>query len=373
MLTRQLIEQLENFDGGGNRVLSIYLDIAPDRRPGHAYRVVLEDLAKEHASRMQDGNGRALLSEVDAVRRRLESEEPRGQGLALFSCAPKGLWHAHVLAVPFEDHLVFERQPDVAPLLEIVDEYERYAVALVDKQKVRLFTIVQGVVEERDAFEDFVIPKHDQGGYSQSNFQRHHEAHVYRHLKRVVRHLIAMHRAASFDRLIIAGPDEPANELVRLLPRALARRVTARIPGEMLWDKAEVLKRTLEVELEEERRVEQRLLDELFEVAGHRGNATYGIDATLEALWRGAVQKLVVSHGARLAGAECTSCGRLQRARARCSTCGGALEPVHDLFHRAMGKTLDEAGNVEIVHAEAAARLTERGAGLGALLRYRWT
>jgi len=39
------------------------------------------------------------------------------------------------------DHLAFEPQPDVAPLLDVLDEHERYAVAVVDKAKARLFTV----------------------------------------------------------------------------------------------------------------------------------------------------------------------------------------------------------------------------------------
>jgi hypothetical protein len=35
------------------------------------------------------------------------------------------------LAVRVRDHLAFEPAPDLAPLLELLDEYERYAVAVV--------------------------------------------------------------------------------------------------------------------------------------------------------------------------------------------------------------------------------------------------
>jgi hypothetical protein len=47
------------------------------------------------------------------------------------------------------------------------------------------------------------------------------------------------------------------------------------------------------------------------------------------------------------------------------------MRAVHDVFHRAMQRTLDQAGSVEVVHGRVARQLHEKGEGLGALLRYR--
>jgi len=41
----------------------------------------------------------------------------------------------------------------VEPLLELLDEYEPYAVALVDKEKARFFSIFLGEIEETDDFQ----------------------------------------------------------------------------------------------------------------------------------------------------------------------------------------------------------------------------
>jgi peptide subunit release factor 1 (eRF1) len=49
------------------------------------------------------------------------------------------------------------------------------------------------------------------------------------------------------------------------------------------------------------------------------------------------------------------------------------MHPTQDLFHRAVGRVLEQAGTAEVVHEDAARRLREAGGGLGALLRYRLT
>jgi len=99
--------------------------------------------------------------------------------------------------------------------------------------------------------------------------------------------------------------------LRRLLSRPLASRLAAVIPIETSARAQEILDKTLEVERGIERTYEQRLLAELFDAAGGGGRAIYGIAPTLESLWRGEVQTLVVAEHAHLAGGECPSCGRL--------------------------------------------------------------
>jgi peptide chain release factor subunit 1 len=372
MITEEQIAQIEGFDGAGEQVLSVYLDLDPARQVRRVYRTVFEDLVKELRERTDGPVRDALSREAAAVQAWLEQEAPHGKGLAIFSCAPRRFWQAHFLPVRVEDHVVFEPRPDLGPLQTLADEHERYAIALVDKQGARLFTVFMGEIEETETFKDFVPGKHDQGGWSQARYQRHHEAHVYWHLKRVTHHLAELFRRRTFDRLILAGAEEATSELRRVLPRALASRLVAVVPGQLFARTGEILEKTLEIERRVEREVEERLVAELLEMAGAGGRATCGVVPTLDALWLGQVQTLVVAHGTHAAGSECPNCGRLEPASVTtCAACGLPVRPVQDVFHRAMGRAREEAGRVEVVHDDAARRLREAGDGLGALLRYR--
>ena len=373
MLTPERIAQLEAFDAGGKRVLSVYLDLNPQRQARHAYRMVLEDLAKEIRSRLDRKEREGFQAEMTRVQEWLEGQALQGNGLALFSSEPRKFFQTHWLPIRVRDHLAWELTPDVAPLLEVADEYERYAVALVEQDRARLFTVFMGAIEESDALRDKLVPsRHDQGGVSQSHFQHHHDLHVLWHLKRVAGRLAALFRSRPFDRLILAGPEEVTSELRPLLPDPLARRVVAVVPLETYANQREILEKTLEIEARIEREAEERLLGELLESAGAGGRATRGLAPTLEALWLGEVRTLVVADGAQAEGSECPNCGRLEPGDvATCPACGSATRPVHDVVHRAMARTIEQAGRVEVVHGEAARRLLEVGGGLGALLRFR--
>lgn len=370
-ISTQQLQQLAAFDGRGARVLSLYLDLDPRSGARRGYRIVLEDLAKVARRGLGKDDSQALQAEIERVQAWLDSGTTAGNGVAVFSCAPRDVWQAEYLPVRVDNHLAYEPKPDLGPLLDVVDEYERFAVALVDKGKARLFTVFMGRIEEHRELEDYVPPKHDQGGWSQANFQRHHEAHVFRHLKRVVRQLADMLRRRGFERLVIAGPEEATNALRDMLPRVLAARLAATIPAEMYADAREILERTLEVERSVEHEREARLLAEVLEAAGAGGRATCGVRGTLEALWIGDVQTLLVSEGVHGEGCECHDCGRIEPGRLpRCPACGNPMHPVHDLFHHAMTRTLQQSGNVEVLHGESARRLVQAGGGLGARLRY---
>jgi peptide subunit release factor 1 (eRF1) len=267
--------------------------------------------------------------------------------------------------------VTFDPNPDVAPLLELLDEYERYAVAVVDKEKARLLTVFAGEVEDSELFRDFVFGKTDQGGLSQPDYQRHHETHVHWHLEKVVRRLADLHRRRRFDRLILAGPSEATAELRRLLPATLERRVVAMIGTELFASDHEILARTLDIERLVERRAEERLLDEIIDLAGPAGRPTLGLEPTLAALWSASVRTLAVSADLRVTGSECPNCDRLDRGRVvHCPTCGKAMRPVHDLAHRAMARAATQSARVDVLRGAAGHRLMDLGGGLAALLRY---
>lgn len=372
MLQHEEIERLAEFDAKTSRVLSVYLDLDPSSQVRRAYRIVFEDLVKDVRMRHADAALPQFSDEVARVQTFLETEPPRGKGLATFTCAPRILWRAEFLAVRAPNHLVFEPKPDVAPLLRIMDDYERYAIALVDKTRARLFRVFMGEIEESQALRDTdAVGRTDQGGWSQARYQRHHEAHVHSHLKTVAQRLAEMQRRRRFERLIVAGPEEAATELRHLLPRALARRVAAVIPADIDAGAREILDKTLAVERHIEREDEERLVRQLADLAGPGGRSVLGVRPTLAALWADLVQTLVVAQGARGEGAECTNCERLDPGRVeQCPTCGSTMRPVHDIFHRATQRAVERAGRAEIVSGDAERRLLELGGGLGALLRH---
>jgi len=365
------LERLERFESHGAPVLSVYLDLDPQRQVDRAYLVVLKDLVKETRDRLDETVAAALSAQVGRLGEWLEREGPQGRGFVAFSCHDPELWYTAFLPMPVDDHVAFEPRRHLGPLLALLDEYERYAVALVDKEKARLFSVFMGTIEETEAFEDVVPGKHDQGGWSQARYQRDHENHVYQHLQHITQRLAVLLERKSFDRLILAGPEEATNELRGLLPQVLGERLVATMPGEMFAGEAEVLEQSLAVVDRFEREEEARLVETVLDEAGADG-ASCGLIPTLEAIWQARVQTLLVAEGREQEGSECQDCGQLQPGHvAPCPACGGSMLPLVHLVERAMERTRAQAGEIEVVRGDPATLLRERCGGVAALYRFR--
>jgi peptide subunit release factor 1 (eRF1) len=258
MLTMADIEKLERSETRGARVLSVFLHLDPPRHIRQGYVTAFDDLVKEARQHLEDRWRSQLGREAAAVRVWLQNERPRAKALALFACSGRGLMTVLALSVRVGDHLAFDATVDVAPLLDVLNEHQRYTVALVDKQRARLFTVVAGTIEENVVFTDGVPAGHARGALSRPGYQRDPHAPVNWHLKCVIRHLESLHRAQRIDRLIIAGPTEATSELRRLLNATLAHRLAAVISAAIDASPMEVLARTLHVERRIERGVDTR-------------------------------------------------------------------------------------------------------------------
>lgn len=371
MLSWKQLEQLERFDSAGARVLSLSLNLNLTRQATRSYRIAFKSLVKEVSATLAEAERGDLAREAQRVTEWFDQREPQALGLILFSCTPRDLWLTYSVHPPVPDHLAFEVRPDIAALAEFVDDYERLAVALVSKDKARLFTVFAGAIEERIAFEDVVPGKIDAGGPKQSKIQRHHEQHVLWHLKKVVAHLSQLKSRHNFDRLILMGSVEATSELQKILPHELKTRVAAVLSAERDVTDAAILEKTIEVERRLEADAEDRLVSQVIEAAGSGGRATCGVDATLEALWVGDIRTLLIAEALQLTGTECSNCRRLHRGNMpTCPSCGAPTRPLRDFSHQLEGRAVEQSARVEVVHGVAADRLNNAGEGLAAFLRF---
>ncbi len=236
------LDKLESLD---TPILSVYLNTDPQKASSREYlRLLCKDMrARLEAQLTQPRDAKALHREMERVLCFLESEYwPKGKGLAVFSCEPKGLWHVFQLPMAVQNALYFETRPQLGPLHAALTVYRPYCVVLVDKEKARLFSVHLGQVEE---YGDILYPalpgKHKQGGWAAARMQRHHEAKVHEHLKNVVAQLTEYCRVQPFDHLVLAGPNEALTELRRLLPKALDEKVVGTLSLPILASKAAIL------------------------------------------------------------------------------------------------------------------------------------
>jgi len=361
----------------GRSILSVYLD--RKAAEGIWNTADLQRLVKDLVKDLEFALDEDLRSELVSASRKildgLTRERWGGRSIAAFagSDGGDGFW-ARGLRVPVPPQARWEPAPHVLPLLEAIEEYERYAVVSIDRTRARLFTIFLGEIEEeRDAFNPEPIRHVASTGADQAltmNLQRRAEEHARAHWKRVAATLDAIERQRHFDRLILGGPTESSHGLRDLLPKRLRNRVEAIVSLPVEAGEAEVLARTLEIEREAERARQLESVRELQTASAKHNRAVAGLEPTLEALREGRVWRLLYVEGLRLSGRRCENCGTLfAEGPERCGYCGGASRPVPDLVEEMGERTRESGGRIEPV-TNAAADFLRGFGGIGAFLRF---
>jgi peptide subunit release factor 1 (eRF1) len=362
---------------GDGWVLSVYLDVDQSKASNlkRGFETVLQNLLREVERGLDERARQAFEADRARVLRFMQGYEPRKKGLVIFCDARHGFWWDREVPVSLPNVARFERTPYLRPLIEILDEYERYGVVLLDKEKARVFTVHVGEIEEHEAIFDDVprrtVTTSTDRLWSQKNLQRHHDAHVHEHAVRVAERVRELAERYRFDRLIVGGTVEAVGELMRVLPKRVSERVVGTISLPVTASASEVLAEVLRIEEQVERQAEHRLVESLLTAAGKGDRAVVGPTATLEALHEGRVWRLVYVGDHALAGSVCAQCGALfwEPQRETCWYCGGTLETAPDFLNRVLERTLALGGSVEEVRGPAAERLKAAG-GVGAFLRY---
>ena len=269
------------------------------------------------------------------------------------------------------DAVMWSEQAEIAPLQTMLENNERMAVVLFDAQRTRLFTIFLGQIETRCSFEDAVPGKQATGGWfalEQARFERHRLDHLRRHAQRTVRELLDVLCKQSFDRLLLAGPEESLAVLRRQLSRPLELRLSGTIGVEMSATDADVLKVSLAVAANVERHEQQGIVDELLESAT-AARVVLGVSSTLSALADGSVHLLVLCEDFAESGAVCGACERLVQDGLRCPACGAAVAPLANLREAMIRQALAQCARVTTVAGPAADRLRAHGS-VGAWTRF---
>lgn len=362
----------------GRKILSLYLEI-DQSRPGnlnHGYLRTLKDLLRSVEQRLGSEAERAEFQRnASRIQVSVAGMDVHGRSLVMISEASNDFFWSRELSIPLCPQARWDSKPYLRPLIEAVDEYERYVVVVVDRERARLFTFYLGrIEEERDMLSPHKRKHFKKTGrdtvQSQPNFQRRDDEHAQQHLKEVAAALERVAAGNGFDRLILGGPREITQELHRALSKKLQGLVVREIPLALETSEHQVLRATMAIEEEVERETEVKLVEELI-TAGHKENqAALGLRPTLDAMRQGRILRLVYVFDLAIPGSQCSNCGSLFEGRlSACVYCGGALEPVADIVARLADQVVEAGGQAENVRGPAAGRLGEAGR-IGAFLRF---
>ncbi len=385
LLKPQTVQELaERASRDGSPVLSVYLNLDPtnpvNRRGG--YKVALDGMLKELEAQIKDdGRLKQFQEDADWVRQKVEYLIPRGRSLVVFCDVSESFHFEEDLPVRLANQVWYGSTPYVRLLREAMDEYERYGLVLVDREKVRFFVVTMGQIEEvSDVFQDPPFKHRSTSGSDQMRSQMVNQRRAAQwsewFLKDAAAILHDIMNRYSVDRIILAGPEEVTAEMARLLPRAVASRLVERVRMAVTAKPADVLQTALPVIDRIAREQERELVNDLVTIARKSSptveKAILGAEAVMDAVNQGRVHRLIYAGGLAIRGHHCAGCGVLMDhcpPDCGCPYCSTPMDETEDLLWYASEKVLNAGGkSEEIRDSEARAGLEAQG-GIGAFLR----
>ena len=374
MLGRGVLSRLHTLTQQKTYTLTLYLDIdqnkTANRKRGFVVQAeaLLKNLCSRHGrSARLDTAGEIAMGLVRKLR-------PAGKAALVVVHPETGLQEIFQLEVPFAASANWRRGAFLRPIVEAMDEYERYAVVLTDTTRARLFTVFMGELTEHEDLISETSQRTRSMGADQMRAQkrrdRHHDEEVASHAKKVIDaiHDLALH--APFDRLIVAGTSKATSQLARLLPKRLRGKLIGTVSMSVGVSQKEVLKKILAVQNRMEREQESLLVEGVLAELHDGGKAVADFASVLDAVNQGRVWKLFYAKGLKKVGGECSECGAYAPdPTGPCTYCGGEVQRLSQCVDRLTQSVMEMGGQVEVVDGPAAEHLKPLGS-IAALLRY---
>ncbi len=296
-----------------------------------------------------------------------EFERDGSQGLAVFAAGLDNFWRTLALPEPVRDSAKVSRDFYVSPLVSLVSRGDGTIVAVVGREQGQLYRLRAGRLEEIAEHYDEQHGQHDQGGWSQSRYQRHIEKLVQEHLKGVAQELDRSKRRLQSPKIVLVCSEEMKSEFTDALSADVRASLVGWTPAQAQAGPAEILQAVVPVLAEAESKDEAEVIDRWREEAGRNARAASGWEQTLEAASDARVELLLFQEGADRPAWRCPACGRAAVSEGSCPLDGTQLEPTDSGLDLAVHQTLAHGGAVWAIRHHPDLEPVE---GVGALLRF---
>jgi peptide chain release factor subunit 1 len=378
-ITRERLRRLAGMRAGEAKVLSLFLNLdplefatAPARSTevrsvlDRAARLIREDEALGPTARA------SLRADLERVQAELGSGGLDARGarcLAVFASSAADLFEVLKLSEPVDHDPVIADAPFIEPL-SAIGAPERWCVLLVNRRMARLFCGPGAALEEVELIEDDLRGRHDQGGWSQANYQRSIEKDVADHLRHAAKVAFAHLQDDPPVGILIGAPQELAGDFEGHLHPYLRERLAGRLDIDVEHTSADDVRRAAAPSIEQAARArDDKALARMAEGFGAAsGRAASGLSDVLTAVHEQRVEILLVEAGFAAPGVRCPTCGWLGTEEATvCPADGSATERLDDLVEAAVERSLTQAADVRVLRDRA--ELASHGR-IAAVLRF---
>jgi peptide subunit release factor 1 (eRF1) len=374
VIAKQRLRELATLRPDGHKVLSLYVNLDPSEFPTpHDRDVEINALLDEIERGLKaDGLNHAQKEELKRDIARLRSyfeydfDASGIHGLAIFASDGAELFDVHRLERPIGSEAVIDDSPFIEPLTKLPGG-DGYCVYLVDRRAARILAGSSERMNELRVLTDDVHGWHEQGGWSQSRYQRGIVKEARDHLKHAGDELFELFKGGRVQRLIVGTHQELRGDVESKLHSYLRERIVSWIDIDIKSSPSQVAEHVAGIITEDERQHERELLDRLRSELGRDSRGVSELAATLAALNERRVETLLVCDDFRAPG-YATAASDFLSSEPGSSPTGEELQARNDVIEAAVESAIEQSAEIAVIrHLEAE---LEALGSIAALLRF---
>ncbi len=371
-MTREEIRELAAFQADEKKAacaLSFYFQPDPPQDRSHRREaIVAKDVIKQALkSAAATGKNGSLHADLDRILDVATNLRGHIRGKAVFACSAHNFWKEYELPLHVgATQIYLQSRFQLKPLAALLGAQPTLCVAVVDRQRARIFDLRLDDLRERGAIVHMLsrsASNYGYNGYEAGHAERRVAEEALQHFKAVSERLRIDLEKASWERLIIGCHESNWPEFEPHLhpyvkPRLIGRfsADVASVTDEEIRDQANAILNQWLTE-----RATMKVSEAVSFAKAHSRGVT-GLRRVLQALEAGEAQSLFLGEDYSARAVECPHCGHLDAHLVRsCVACGHSTHELADvcdaiipiairrdieLFYLKDNDDLDRAGNI---------------------------
>jgi len=371
-MTRDEIRELAAFKADQSKgacALSFYFQPDPPQDRSHRREaIVAKDVVKQALkSAAAQGKNGSLHADLDRVLDLATNLRGNARGRAVFACSAQNFWRKFELAPHFGSTQIYlESRFQLKPLAALLGAQPALSVAMVDRQRARIFDLRLNNLREREATVHMLsrsASSYGYNGYEGGHAERRVAEEALQHFKAVAERLRIDLEKGLWERLIVGCHDTNWPEFDPHLHPYVKQRLIGRFSADVASVSNEEIRQRAGAILNQwiEKRASAKVSEALDQAKSNSRGVT-GLRRVLQALETGEVQSIFLGENYSARAVECTHCGHLDaHLVAFCVACGhptreladvcDAMIPIAirrdiELFYLKEDEGLDRAGNI---------------------------
>ncbi len=372
MMTRDEIRELAAFQADQSKgacALSFYFQPDPPQDRSHRREaIVAKDVVKQALkSAAAQGKNGSLHADLDRVLDLATNLRGNAKGRAVFACSAQNFWREFELPPQLGGTQIYlESRFQLKPLATLLGAEPALSVAMVDRQRARIFDLRLQDLRERGAIVHMLsrsASNYGYNGYEGGHAERRVAEEALQHFKAVAERLRIDFEKGLWERLIVGCHDSNWPEFEPHLHPYVKQRLIGRFSADVASVSNEEIRQHAGAILSEwlKQRASTKVSEALDQAKSNSRGVT-GLRRVLQALETGEVQSIFLSENYSARAVECTHCGHLDaHLVAYCVACGhptreladvcDAIIPIAirrdiELFYLKENDGLDRAGNI---------------------------